>query len=380
MIFKDTSWRMMRASAAIISCFLILGQSPGRAEGAVTLRVFEWEGYISPFVGEFEKFAREKGMDVKVEFIKNSDNTEHVITSVGDVFEEIRRGSCDIVTPTNNYFKDSDGRLLKLLAPIDVKLLANYPDLGAGLQKASYAEEGGQKFGIPLLGGEYRLAYNADRVKQAPTTWRVLMDNANSGRISVTDSQFEANIYVAAMMAGSEPENIYDVDHIDLKKTSSILSSILSNVRVFWDGSPDIKLMSKDLDYITDYGFAVAMANSQGQHWRFADTQEPTTAWIDNLSVTKQAMSNPDKVRAAHLLIDFMISPMIQARLSKRYGIIVMNPKARDTLPETDRDTVRIMSETMVQSNLLWKPLDVRTRNYYRATWNDAVASTFRRP
>ncbi|MEI7608997.1 MAG: extracellular solute-binding protein [Rhodospirillaceae bacterium] len=338
----------------------------------VTLRVFEWEGYISPFAADFEAYAKTQGVDVKLEFLKDDAGKEKLIADADDIFQVVRASGCEVVTPTNNYFKDSESRLIKALAPLDLSQIPNFNDLVGNLKTATYAEQDGRKYAVPLLGGGYSLAYNADRIKEAPKSWAILLDPAARGRISLTDSQYEANVYVAAILAGTVPAKVYNWDAIDHAKVGEILGRMVANVRAFWDSNPDPALMATDLDYITDYGFGVAFANQKGQHWRFADPVEPTTVWQDNISLTPSALATPEKAKAAYLLLNFMISPEIQARIGELYGVVVPNPKAMDKVAADKRDQFRIGTDAFFKPDLMWQPLDKRTRGGFKSLWDEA--------
>jgi spermidine/putrescine transport system substrate-binding protein len=351
---------------AVLSCALAAHAAP------VELRVFEWEGYISPFADDFAAYAKSKGVEARLAFLKDQAGKPVLVTSADDIFDKVRNDLCDVVTPTNNYYKDSGSKLLQILAPIDMAQVPNFEQIVDNLKKADYAVEGGKRYAVPLLGGGYSLAYNADRVKTPPASWTALFDPAFKGRVSVTNTQYEANVYVAALLNGIAPEKVYSWDAIDQAKVGATLKTLTANVGVYWDSNPDIDKMAKDLDLITDYGFGVAFANAKGQNWKFAQTSEPTTVWVDNISLTPAAVASPEKSKAAHLLLDFMLSPAVQGRIADLYGVVVPNPKAKDMVPEDRRAAVRVGTNDFYRTELMWQPLDRRTRNGFKNLWKDA--------
>src|SRR5580704_9105735 len=191
---------------------------------AVELRVFEWEGYIWPYKAEFEAYAKSKGKDVTLKTVTDAAGKQKFIGSADDIFMALRDDQTDVVTPTNNYFKAENGKLSRLLLPLDVAKLSNYGDLPEALRKAQYSLDAGKPHAVPLLGGSYVIAYNAARVKEAPTTWADLLDPKLAGKISVTDDQFEANIYSMALLAGSKPQDVYNIEKIDRKAVQENLN------------------------------------------------------------------------------------------------------------------------------------------------------------
>lgn len=339
----------------------------------VELRVFEWEDYIRPHAAGFEAYAKTRGVDVRLTYLTGPDGREIFISSADDIFQAVRADKVDVVTPTNNYYKDSGAKLLKTLAPIDLAQVPNFADLVGNLKSAVYAEDEGKKYAIPLLGGGYSLAYNADRVAEPPKSWAILTDPKVRGRVSITDSQYEANVYVAAILSGTAPEKIYALDTIDSAKVAGVLERMTANVRAYWDSNPSVALMEKDLDYITDYGFGVAFANAKGQNWKFASPAEPTTVWLDNVSLTPAALASPGKAKAAYLLLDYMISPAVQAKMAADYGVVVPNPKAIELVPADKRAGIRVGTNEFYREALLWQPLDKRTRNGFKLMWDQSV-------
>lgn len=366
----------MKTLRQAFGIFLALGVcAPGSGMAApVDLCVFEWEGYISPFAADFEAYAKTKGSDVKLRFAAGPDGKPLYITSANDIFDMVRAEKCDVVTPTNNYFKDSGSKLLQVLAPIDEQDVPNLTGVIENLRKATYAVADGKRYAVPLLGGGYSLAYNADRVKEPPSSWAALADPRFKGRTSLTNAQYEANVYVAAILAGTPPGAIYALDNIDQAKVEGQLKAIAQNNKAFWESNPDVELMAQDLDLITDYGFGVAFANARGQNWKFAETKEPTTVWLDNISLAPSAVATPEKKKAAHLLLDFMLSPQIQAKIADMYGVVVPVPAALDYVSAEKRTTLRVGTNDFYQADLLWQPLDRRTRNSFKIMWDKAVA------
>lgn len=337
----------------------------------VELKVFEWEGYISTFAEDFEKYAQSKGKNISITFAKNADGSLRVITNPDDIYEVLRAGGADVVTPTHNYYKMEKGKLMKLLLPLDFSRLANYPQVTTALQKASYAEEAGDRYAIPLLGGSYGLAYNAKTVKSPPGSWKALADPKYKNRISITSDQFEANIYVAAILAGTPPGQVYDEKNLNEAAVQDHLNALVQNVKVFWAGMADPKEM-KDLDLVTTYWFGVAEANKQGQDWRFVEPAEGQTVWLDTLALAAELKNDPARLEAAYLLADFMISAEVQARIARTFGSVVVNGKASDLWTFEEKKRFRIGDESFYKEEFFWQPLSNRTRNKYKLMWDKA--------
>ncbi|CAK0763288.1 Spermidine/putrescine-binding periplasmic protein-like [Azospirillaceae bacterium] len=339
---------------------------------ATDIRVFEWEGYIWPYKDKFEAYARSKGKDVRLVATVDSAGKQRFIGSSDDIFIALRDKQADVVTPTNNYYKAENNKLLRLLLDIDVSRLQNYRDLPSALRDAQYSYDGGKPHAIPLLGGSYAIAYNAKRVTVPPTSWADLLDTKYAGRVSVTNDQFEANIYSLALLAGSKPQDVYDIERIDRKKVQDYLNRLVKNCGGLWGGLAKSEDMA-NLDVITDYLMAVTIANAAGQDWKIATPKEGETLWLDNISIARGVEKDPEKLEAAYLLLDFMLSAETQASIARDMGVVVTNPKAKPLLPAGSMIERMAGDASFFKEEYFWQPLNNRTRNAYRQMWDEAL-------
>lgn len=357
------------AGLLAIGCLAI---SP--AVSAVELKILEWEGYISLYEKEFEAWAKSKGKDIDLVFATNADGSPFYIGSADDIFENVRKRACDVTTPTHNYYKQERGKLIQILHAIDSSKLSNYGDIYPGLRNANYAREGGKLYAVPQLGGSYALAYNAARTS-APASWTVLLQPDAKGKFTVTSDQVEANIYQMALLAGVKPADVYDYDKFTPEQrtaTADNLKKLVANAASFWGGMPTPEQM-KPLTYATDYWFGVAAANAAGQNWKFAEPTEGVTVWLDNVSIAKHVESDPAKLEAAYLLIDYMIGVDAQAMVAKEFGSVIVNPKAKAKLAP-EQAAAQPGQEFFVEERF-WQPLNDRTRNGFKNMWDDAMAA-----
>lgn len=337
----------------------------------IELKVLEWEGYISPFAEDFTAYAKGKGKDITLKIV------EPYITNPDQIFNAARRGEADVVTPTHNYFKMSKGKLMKTLIAIDTSRLSNYPNITESLRNATYDENKGKKYSVPLLGGSYGLAYNVDKIKETPASWEVLWDSANKGKFSLTNDQFEANLYITMLALGYPAESCYDIDkaEFDAAKVQDKLNALVANSGPFWGGMPYADDM-KELNYVTDYWFGVADANSKGQNWKFATPKEGQTVWLDTMSISKDIESETEKLEAAYMLVDFMISPEVQKKLHEMYGSVIVNAKTADIMSDEQKTASFVGDPGFFKEEYFWKPLTDRTRNTYKQMWKKALETT----
>jgi spermidine/putrescine transport system substrate-binding protein len=334
---------------------------------AETLNILEWEGYISPFAADFKAYAKSKGMDVDLNII------QPYVSDPEQIFKEMRAKKADVTTPTNNYFKASDGKLFQVLQPIDHTKLANYTKILGSLRAATYDQNDGAKYSVPLLGGSYGLAFNADKTSE-PTSWAALWEPKYKGKYAVTSDQFEANIYTTMLVMGYPPESFYDIDKSNINKdqVQEKLNQLVANASSFWGGMADPAKM-KELELVTTYWFGVAEANKNGQHWQLANPKEGQTVWLDTMAIGKHVSG--EKLKAAYLLLDFMVSEEIQKRILEMYGSIIVNADTAKLLSPELAKSARVGDESFFDEKFFWRPLSARTRNLYKQMWDKAQSN-----
>jgi spermidine/putrescine transport system substrate-binding protein len=329
------------------------------------LTICEWEGYIMPWEDEFKAYAKERGMDVDLEL-----HAEY-LSSPEQVFTLARGKVCDVITPTHSYFSQRNSQLFRSLLPIDFSRIPNYYNVHSALKKLQYKTYKDKNYAVPLFGGSYGLAYNADKV-QAPTSFDVLFDPANKCKITITKAQFATNFYVALLSAGYDKKNIYDLDKTmtssGLKdpevqqNVEQLYDNVCSQDR-FWNGVADFT--NDELLYGTTYWFGVAAANKKGLNWKVAQNVR-STIWLDTISFVLTLKDSPDKLEAAYILADFMLSTAMQEKIHQTYGVVVVNQKAKQELTD--------LSE-FFQESWLWQPLTIRTQGLYHMMHDKAFNS-----
>src|SRR5689334_9380822 len=130
------------------------------AKGEGQVNIVNWEGYTDPsFVKGFEK---ETGCKVNDTFAGTSDEMFTKFRSGGG-------GQYDLAS----FSGDASLRAIKsgAVAPLDTSKLTNFNDLAKQLQSPEFNTQNGKHYGLSFMWGANVLIYNADKVKQAPTSW-----------------------------------------------------------------------------------------------------------------------------------------------------------------------------------------------------------------
>ncbi|MEW6992780.1 PotD/PotF family extracellular solute-binding protein [Colwelliaceae bacterium MEBiC 14330] len=329
------------------------------------LNICEWQGYIMPWAKEFETYAKANGLDVELILYPE------YLSSPEQIFNLVRAKHCDVITPTHNYFSQRNNQLFRSLMPLDYSKIPNYSDVFQTLKNLNYQNFQGENFAVPLLGGSYALAYNADKVPE-PTSFDVLFDPKNKCKITLTKSQFATNFYLAILQAGYSADRIYNMDDmissrsLNDKGIEGNLERLYKNVCAqdrFWQGEADFT--KPELLYGTTYSFGVAAAQKQGANWKIAHNVR-ATVWLDTISFVPTLQSSPKKLAAAYMLANFMLSAPIQEKIHQAYGVVVVNKRAEQAL----QDLSEYYDETW-----LWQPLTIRTQGLYQILHQHAFDS-----
>jgi spermidine/putrescine-binding protein/predicted nucleic acid-binding Zn-ribbon protein len=364
---EEVSSGLAKQSAHIAENLDVIG-------GDVTqLVVLEWEGYISKFARDFEAYARDRGQQVRIALMRDRSGAPIYMTSPTELRQALEAGGVDIVTPTHSYYKAGGGWMFKHLTPLDQAQISHWRDLLPSLQKAGFATEHGHTYGVALLGGSYALAYNAKLRSSPPVAWADLLEPQNRGQYGITDAQWETNLYVAGLLAGIPLGRLYDPDPSDDARIQAKLDQLVANAGYLWGGMPETKAL-RSLALTTDYWTGIAAANAEGQDWRLSTPREGQTVWLDTLAITAEAGRDPRKAAAAHLLVDFMLSPDVQRRILNDLGSSIVNGAAARLLSADQVRRFHVGDDAFFAADRLWQPLSDATRARFELMWQRALA------
>jgi spermidine/putrescine transport system substrate-binding protein len=335
-----------------------------RTANAVDLNVIEWEGYVSSFEVDFTRYAKSKGLDVKLNVIKP------FIGSPDDVFQAIRAKKADVATPSNSYYKMNENKIIKTLQPIDFTRLSNYTKILPSLRNADYDETEGKKYSVPLLGGAYGLASNNTNIKG----WADMWAPENKNKFSISTDCFECNVYNTMMVLGYGPDVFYGKKgtSYDREKVQKKLNELVANTNTFWGALGDVSQLGS-LNLVSSYGFSIAEAQAKGMPWKMITPTEGQTLWLDTLAIGVHVKGK--ELEAAYALIDFLISEANQKKMLEKFGTVIVNSETATLLDAQYAKDHYVGDESYFKADYLWRPLGTRTRGSYKDMWNKALAA-----
>jgi spermidine/putrescine-binding protein len=335
----------------------------------LSLVVLEWEGYLTRFADRFEAYARERGVQVRLVPWRDEVGAVAYLQGPDDLMKALGGPRPpDLVTPTHSYYKADGGRLMTHLSALQIDRLAGWGQISTPLRSADFASANGSRFGVPLLGGSYAIGYNARGVPVPPRSLRDLLNPQWRGKIGLTDGQFEANFYLAGLLAGLRHEELYDPPPARMAAVRQNLEALVAQCGYFWGGMPEPRELRK-LAFCTDYWVGVAAANAEGQDWRILQPDEGETLWLDTMALSRAGGEDPRKQEALYLLLDFMLTPEVQADILRTLGTAIVNPKAANFLKEDEIRRYRVGDDSFFDARRLWRPLPPKVRADFTRIW-----------
>ena len=264
--------------------------SGGSGSGSNTLTVLAWKAYGADDPWAVKEFERQTGAKVKFVYMTSEDGMMQTLQQGGV-------GKIDVTLPNLEYVQPAVQR--GLIQPIDQAKVTTWDQLSPQFTKLPSIRSGGKLYAVPWVQGATSLTVNPEAVKPIPTSWDVLWDGANKGKVAFYDDPTTA-VMTAALYLGEDPQNP------DLDKVRKALQEVKANSKLFWASAND---WTKP--YSTQ---AVTMGNlwsglagtlkADGKPLEFIFPKEGTVRWGDNWSIVKNA-PNPD---LAYKWINFMTS------------------------------------------------------------------------
>ena len=221
------------------------------------------------------------------------------------------------------------GQSTELWAPIDTSKIANYDDLLAPFVN-KYPD--GRVAGIGAVAWYITLVTNTDAYPDAPESWAALWDPANAdklGLLALVSNSFLLEVTAKTFMGGT---GALDTEE-GLNKAFEKLAEVKPNVRLWYRDEAQFEqaLKSGEIPMGQYYHDVTGLAAADGHPVR---STFPKEGGIQDSGCWALSRAS-DKVEEAHVFIDYMSQPAIQATLSRKVG----------TAPTLKRDLLDLTAE-----------------------------------
>jgi spermidine/putrescine-binding protein len=350
---------VLAASAMILSA---CGKSDKEAASTVketkTLNLLTWEGYADP---EFTKaFSEKYGVKVNATYFGSSDELLAKLKSGGG-------DTYDIISPSSDVASvliDSG-----LVEEIDTAKIDSFRDLNERLRSLQDVQKDGKTYGMPFTWGPDYLIYDADVVKEEPTSWSTFWDPKYKGKISVWDDI--SNIYLVGQIMGLDKKDesaIYNMSEEQLQDAKKKLLELKPNIRKYWATAGELNdlFANKEVVMAVGWPLTVEAVNAKGRNLKWTIPQEGATGWIDRLMIVKGAKNKAN----AEKYLNYISTPEAQAKVAKVTTYGIANPKAAEFMDQQLQEQTYVNNMDDMFSKLnFWQP--VKERNRYNEIWTE---------
>lgn len=206
------------------------------------------------------------------------------------------------------------GQATELWAPIDMAKISNASGL---IDRFVNKYPDGRVAGVGAVAWYITLVTNTDVYKEAPTSWNALWDPANAdklGLLALVSNSFLLEVTAKTHFGGT---NALDTEEGILKAFEK-LAEVKPNVRLWYRDEAQFEqsLKSGEIPMGQYYHDVTGLAAADGQPVRSTFPQEggiqDSGCWALSRASTK--------TEEAHVFIDYMCQPSIQATLSRKVG------------------------------------------------------------
>lgn len=312
-----------------------------------------------------KEFTEKSGIPVKVIRVGSVDEMFSLPAS-GATKPDI----CYIDSGTMTRFVDAD-----LLAPFDEKLVPNVANISSNLDWRNFNSYNGSVWGAPYSWGTIPMMYDADVIKEKPTSWSALWDKQYAGKVSTFDDAY-LNIPMVALKIGAK--NSANLTEEEFTQIQDALRELRSQIRVIAKGFDDSAGLFLNRDAVISYCLNISIINGlqdKGRNVQAVYPDEGTLFWVDNALITKFGAGRQEVYDLVNAGLDFSW----QARFTEFSGnnLVVDAEKALATGKLSkkgyERSELPFLSDSAFMSKMIInkRPEDMDRRIQL---WNDFLA------
>lgn len=336
-IYKNNNKRDVLMYVPVL-CFLLFF-SLALPVSAETLRLLNWEDYLSPDV---EQRWQQSGHQIEPVFFDSDEKRDAILINSDEHSIDIA-----VVDEIVASRFGREGRLIKVDEQ-NVPSLA-YVDAFWRARCGDYA--------VPYLWGTLGIAYRSDIIKQPPDSWDALLQPADSlkGHIGMLNDYTD----MLAPVIFKHGYSLNTENETELRQVFATLKELTDNILTF-----EYPITFLDSDKRADQlhmavvygGDQYSMNDSVGQEglWKYTVPKEGTVLWVDCLAIT----SNSENKELALAFLDFLNKPEIAAINAEDLYYATPNREAEKLLPEIFRNNPEVFpNQAILDRSQLYKEL-----------------------
>lgn len=321
-------------------------------DGAINF--FNWSRYIGATT--IADFTRETGLKVNYEEFAEEE----------EMFAKLRSGAhgYDLIVVSDYLLPRL--KATSIIAPVPHDALRNFGNIGKRFRDPVF--DPGNAFTVPYLWGTTGIAFNKERVRTPPTSWRALWDERYAGRFSMLDNVRDC-IGVALLLCGKEGS---EGDEGAIEEAKQLLLRQRPLVKQYTSTTFADGLVSGDLDLAMAWSGDALQAARERPQIDYLIPQEGSFVWVDSLCLLRGAPHREEALR----LIDFILRPEVAAGIANTVRYATPNEAAMTKLDkELLKDRRVFPSANQLARLKLHPPLDPGTSELWNQAWNDVKVS-----
>lgn len=318
-----SNWRELATRAArgicVFAAIATTAASPALADKIV---VSNWDGYMPKDIAE--RFKKATGHDIEVAVhATNEEIMGKVTANKGEGYDVL-------------FVSGQFAQALKALGIADTLDHSKIPNL-ANLYPEGTAlkHDPGNTFSVPYAWGTTGLCYRSDLVKEAPTSWKDLLEPKDDLKGKLTMLSTDRWLLASAMLALG-----YSVNETDPKKLDDVKALLIKakgGLLAFDDTTFYSKLVSKEALMVQAWDGWCNYGITENKDIKYVIPKEGSDLWADTMVVVSSSKSKD----AAHAFINFLLDAEngkwvvenILYKVPNKAAMDAIDPKLKETYP-----------------------------------------------
>jgi spermidine/putrescine-binding protein len=190
-------------------------------------------------------------------------------------------------------------------------------------------------YSVPYVWGTTGIVINTEKIKpDQMRSWDDLWNPAFEGQLVMPDDAREM-VGIALRTAG---RGLNTTDPAALAQAKEKLKALKPNVKAFNSDSPKDLLLGGEVWGGVVWSGEAALVMRESEAFQYILPPEGVTRWIDNVAIPKGA----EHKYTAEVFINFLLDPVVSARISAEYPYGNPNKAAVPYIPEQDLQNTAI--------------------------------------
>ncbi|MED1917652.1 PotD/PotF family extracellular solute-binding protein [Brevibacillus sp. DP1.3A] len=339
---------MIGALTAVLAVTAVGCSSSSEQEQQV-LNIYSWADNFDPdVIKDFEQ-----KFNVKVNYDVYGSNEE--------MLAKIQAGASgyDLIQPSDYMV----GTMIQL-GLLEELSKANIPNMGnivSTFKTPPYDKE--NKYSLVYTWGITGIAYNKKYVKETPTSWNDLWNEAYKGRVIMLNDPRE--VMGMALIKNGFSNSTKNTE--ELEKSFADLKKVVPNVVAFDTDNIKQKMIAEEAWIGTVWSGDAAFIHAQNPDVEYVIPKEGATIWADTLAIPKGAKNK----EMAEKFINYLMDPEVSVKNYESIGYSNPNEKAYPLHSEEYRSNKMVFLDTADIARAEWLVDVGETLQQYDRYWTE---------